>query len=186
MKIVLASASPRRIELIKKLEYLEVEVKAANIEEKTEEKTASAAVMDLARQKALAVRDSGVKDLILAADTMVVIGDKKLGKPLNAEAARDMFKLLCGKTHSVLTGICLLRGNKIISDFSETKVTFNEYKENIIEEYISLGKPFDKAGGYGIQDAELREIVSGIKGEYDNVLGLPVAQVDRLLRENFI
>ena len=181
MKITLASASPRRIELIGKLPWLDVVVKPSGADESTDKKDPKEAVVEIAKRKAFAVEADG---LVLGADTMVAIGSRRLGKPHTPDEAREMFALLCGRTHSVLTGVCLRRGEKYETACEETLVEFGEYDAKIVENYIASGKPFDKAGGYGLQDEELAPMIKGIIGDYDNVLGLPVRLVGTLA-ENF-
>lgn len=185
MKITLASASPRRIELIKKIPFLEVSVHPSDIPEHTDKTDPSEAVTDLAEQKARAVSAAGVDGLILAADTMVVAGGERMGKPHTREEAFAMFCKLCGRTHSVLTGVCLMRGDKIVSFCEKTLVEFGPYDDALVSAYIATGKPFDKAGGYGIQDEELAPLVVGISGDRDNIIGLPVGRVERTILENF-
>lgn len=185
MKITLASASPRRIELIKKIPFLEVSVHPSDIPEHTDKTDPSEAVTDLAEQKARAVSAAGVDGLILAADTMVVAGGERMGKPHMREEAFAMFRKLCGRTHSVLTGVCLMRGDKIVSFCEKTLVEFGPYDDALVSAYIATGKPFDKAGGYGIQDEELAPLVVGISGDRDNIIGLPVGRVERTILENF-
>lgn len=182
MRLILASASPRRIELIKRLKYLDVTVRPANVDERTDKTDDKEAVMDLAEQKARAVKSDA---LVLGADTMVVAGGKRLGKPHSADEAYEMFRLLCGRPHKVLTGVCLMSKDKTVKACEETTVEFAPYDEDIISAYISTGKPFDKAGGYGVQDDELQGLILRITGDYDNVLGLPVRLVDALISENY-
>lgn len=182
MRLTLASASPRRIELIKKLKYLDVTVRPADINERTDKTDDKEAVMDLAEQKAKAIK---ADNLVLGADTMVVAGGKRLGKPHSEKEARDMFRLLCGQPHKVLTGVCLISEDKTIKACEETTVEFAAYDEDIVSAYIATGKPFDKAGGYGVQDEELQGLILRITGDYDNVLGLPVNLVDALISENY-
>ncbi len=181
MKLTLASASPRRAELIKKIPWLEVTVLPSGAEEYTDKSDPKDAVIDLATQKAFAVDAPG---LVLGADTMVVADGKRLGKPHSPEQAREMFALLCGRTHSVITGVCLRLGKRYETACEETFVDFGEYDGKIVENYIASGKPFDKAGGYGIQDEELAPMIKGITGDYDNVVGLPTRLVETLA-ENF-
>lgn len=182
MRLTLASASPRRIELIKKLKYLDVDVRPADIVERTDKTDDKEAVMDLALQKARAVK---ANNLVLGADTMVVAGGRRLGKPRSEEEAREMFGILCGKPHKVLTGVCLISDDKTVTACEETTVEFAAYDEKIVSAYIKTGKPFDKAGGYGVQDEELAPLLIKITGDYDNVLGLPVNLVDALISENY-
>lgn len=184
MRLILASASPRRIELIKKLAYLDVTVMPSGAAEITAETAPDAAVVDLAALKARAVA-AKCGGLVLGADTVVALDGKMLGKPRSAEEAFGFFRFLCGRTHSVFTGVCLTDGIKTVTGCAETRVAFGAYEEDVVAAYVRSGKPFDKAGGYGIQDAELQKIIEGITGDYDNVLGLPVGLVDRLIGENF-
>ncbi|MBR6788745.1 MAG: septum formation protein Maf [Clostridia bacterium] len=182
MNLILASASPRRRELIKKLDYLSVTVCPSNVEEIITKNTPCEIVMELAEQKASSIISN---ELTLGADTMVFLDDLKLGKPTTEADARRMFHALCGRTHEVITGICLKKRDKTISAYERSFVTFNDYNDEIINNYIKTGKPFDKAGGYGAQDEEFSPILKNITGDYDNVLGLPVQLIDRLIRENF-
>lgn len=185
MRLILASASPRRIELIKKLAYLDVTVMPSGAEEITDKTAPDAAVVDLASLKARAVA-AKCGGLVLGADTVVALGGRTLGKPRSEEEAFGFFRFLCGRTHSVFTGVCLTDGTKTVTGCAETRVAFAPYDAAVVTDYVRSGKPFDKAGGYGLQDEELKELIEGITGDYDNVLGLPVGLVDRLIRENFI
>lgn len=185
LKLTLASASPRRIELIGKLDYLDVTVMPSGAEELTEKTAPEDVVVELASLKAHSVaRLCG--GLVLGADTIVAVDGRKLGKPHSEAEAYGFFHALCGKTHSVFTGLCLTDGNKTVIGCEETLVRFGSYAADTVDAYVKSGKPFDKAGGYGLQDDELKPIIQTITGDYDNVLGLPVGLLDRLIRENFI
>ena len=235
MKIILASASPRRKELLKLL-FSEFEVIPAMGEEKCEESSPEAVVCASARQKAeeVAIRlqlleNSGQSTLLISADTVVSIDGRILGKPLDTEDAKAMLQQLSGRTHQVYTGVSIyyFDGNgkrenafheNVIHEkmfhenavpenvfnknaFQEkecnekecnentlyentfcecTDVTFCEMTEKEICEYIATGEPMDKAGSYGIQGYAAR-FISGIKGDYQNVVGLPVAAIYREL-----
>ncbi len=120
-------------------------------------------------------------EIVLGADTLVCVDGQTLGKPLDREDARRMLKLLSGREHSVLTGICLLKGSREIVDLSTTGVSFAALTEKEIEEYVGSGEPADKAGAYAIQGLASKFIVS-VRGSYQNVVGLPVALVYRHLR----
>lgn len=183
MRLILASASPRRVELIGKIPHLEVTVQPSRIEEVTDKTDDGEAVADLAEQKARAVASSRADGIpVLGADTVVVCGER-LGKPKSAADAERMFRLLCGRTHSVFTGVCLTDGIRTLKAYEETRVTFAPYDDAVVANYIATGKPFDKAGGYGVQDEELAPLIERIDGDYDNVLGLPVGLVGKLLTE---
>lgn len=182
MKLILASASPRRAELVRKL-CIDFEIHPTSSEEVILSDAEHTAVAN-ARLKALSLDPGG--NIVLGADTVVSSMDNKpLGKPHSEEEAFAMLRELCGRTHVVITAVCLTDGKKIAEAVEKTHVTFNPFNEKIVRAYIATGKPFDKAGGYGVQDEEFADIVANVTGDYDNVVGLPVKLVDELLRENF-
>ena len=183
MKLVLASASPRRRELIKSLN-LEVEVIPSGADENIEPCAPEQYVKKLATLKARDVFQK-TSSLTLGADTVVEVDGMILGKPKTYEQAEQMFRLLCGCSHRVLTGVCFIDGNHEVVDCEVTTVTFKPFDAKIIDEYIKTGSPFDKAGGYGIQDEMLAPIVASVDGELDNVIGLPVKLVAKILKEKF-
>ena len=176
--IILASKSPRRQELLKFITQ-DFTVKTAEVDETLPEKISPAdAVLYLSKIKAEPFKNEN--DIVIGADTVVAIDGKILGKPSDKADARDMLRLLSGKTHSVFTGVTVFKGNDSKSFFSETKVTFFELSESEIENYISTGEPLDKAGAYGIQGFGSL-LVEKIEGDYFNVVGLPVSKLNRLL-----
>lgn len=181
----MASASPRRAELIRKIPWLNATVFPCTAQEPpfTGGDPAQYA-MDLARHKATDVlqRTGGV---VVGADTVVCIDNKVLGKPRNREDAVSMFKLLCGRTHSVITGYCVANCEKIIANFEKTYVTFGAFSDKIVYTYIDSGAPFDKAGGYGLQDVALKPLIEGVSGDTDNVIGLPVHALEKTIKEFF-
>lgn len=182
-KIILASASPRRKELLQKA-GVEFTVLPAEGEEKITSVKPEKAVQALAENKALAVAetiDEAQKDtLILGADTIVVFEGRILGKPADEEDAERTLKMLQGNTHQVYTGVCALirSGEKWIpyTFYESTDVTFYPVSDQEIREYIRTGEPMDKAGSYGIQGL-FGIYVKGISGDYNNVVGLPVARL---------
>jgi septum formation protein len=186
--LVLASASPRRQELLRTA-GISFTVQPANIDETP---LANEPPRDyaerLAREKALAVSPSQSNSFVLGADTIVVIDDQILGKPCDANDAACMLRLLSGRTHAVITGICLIppvghSPTLALKTSSEmTHVTMNEISDAEIRAYIATGEPMDKAGAYAIQGAASRWIPR-IEGDYSNVVGLPVALVYKMLRE---
>jgi septum formation protein len=186
--LVLASASPRRAELLRNAE-IRFRVRAAEIPEvrRTGESPRQFALR-LAREKAAKVAALEPGRLVLAADTIVVVGKRVLGKPRDAKDAKRMLRLLSGRAHRVMTGVCL-RGTApggqsfIDTRLESTEVRFEALFEQEIEEYVAGGEPNDKAGAYAIQGRASRWI-SGIRGDYSNVVGLPVALVYRMLREH--
>ena len=180
MKIVLASGSPRRKELLTQA-GIEFIVNPADIEENTKESLPAKVVEDLSRQKALAVAEKHKGETVLAADTVVAFDDKILGKPKDEEDAFRMLTELSGRTHQVYTGVTIVREDGSISTFSEcTEVTMYENSPEAIRSYIASKEPMDKAGAYGIQGLGA-VLVKEIKGDYNNVVGLPLAKVYRVL-----
>lgn len=184
--IVLASASPRRRELLERA-GARFRVDPAHVDE-TPPQGASPeeAARAIARRKALAVAArAGAGDVVLAADTVVAAADGELlGKPADAADARRMLAKLCGTTHRVVTGVCVVRaGEARAADASETTfVTMREADDDEIDAYVATGECFDKAGAYAIQETGDR-FVTRVEGSWSNVVGLPVETAQRLLRE---
>lgn len=183
MKVTLASASPRRRQLIKQIDGIDVDVVPSNCDEQIEMCQPAIYAARLAEIKAYDVFGK-VGGLVIGADTIVVADNKILGKPHSPEEARDMFALLCGKTHEVITGFCVVfEDGERVMGAEHTFVTFAAYDEGIVEKYIATGSPFDKAGGYGIQDEMLSPLIVGIDGDYDNVVGFPVEAIAAILHK---
>jgi septum formation protein len=193
--LILASASPRRQELLRNA-GIAFTVCPANIPEvpRTEESPRDCAER-LAREKALAVFDQRPADVVLGADTIVVVDGEILGKPRDEADAMRMLRLLSGRTHHVITGVCLVGplrtvNGKLETGFEDTRsettlVTMTTPTDEDIRSYISTGEPMDKAGAYAIQGIASRWIPR-IEGDYFNVVGLPVALVSRMLNENSV
>lgn len=182
MKIVLASGSPRRREL---MNYITEDfiVCTSNAEENLPYGIDPfKAVEYLAVQKASAAATERPDDIVIGCDTIVIVDGKILGKPSGEEDARNMLRTLSGRTHDVVTGCAVGYGGEIHSFSEKTGVSFYALSEEEIEEYLATGESFDKAGGYGIQGKGAL-FVSGIKGDYYNVVGLPIAALSRKLRE---
>jgi septum formation protein len=187
MRLVLASASPRRAEILRNAGF-SFEIFTADVDETPRpHEPAQVYVRRLAEEKArVAVKrfaHAATPVIVVAADTTVVVGGQMLGKPENREDARRMLRLLSGQTHEVLTGICVIRSSDghAASHVEITRVSFAELSESEIEEYISSGEPFDKAGGYGIQGIAGRS-VTRIEGCYFNVMGLPLSRLWSLVQ----
>ena len=178
--LILASASPRRAEILSMLGY-EFEIIPASCDENTHGLTAKEAVGELARRKAQAVADLYPDRTVLGSDTLVTLEGKVLGKPKSEEDAANMLRTLSGKTHSVFTGISAVSGNKSVTETVEAKVTFRTLTEKEIADYIATGEPMDKAGAYGIQ-GKGAILVDSIEGDFFNVMGLPAARVYLLLK----
>jgi septum formation protein len=173
MALILASQSPRRSELLRNA-GIPVEVIPAEVDESVEPGEAPEHyVCRIARDKARAVRG----ELVLGADTVVVAQGEILGKPVDEEDAARMLRLLSGRDHLVVTGICV-KGRETVVDHETTRVWFAELTLREIREYVASGEPMDKAGGYAIQGLASR-FVERIEGSYSNVVGLPVAMVYR-------
>jgi septum formation protein len=183
-RIVLASGPPRRKQL---LEWAEVEFDV--IVPSTPETwpiglpTADIPV-HIARKKAVTVRGSVAPGrLILAADTVVVLGDEIIGKPVDRQDAIRILQQLAGRRHEVITGVTLLKGDKELSFSDNTAVWFHELKRSEIEGYVDRYRPYDKAGAYAIQEWIGVVGIQRIEGDFYNVMGLPVSRVVRALRE---
>lgn len=180
MQLILASASPRRQELLRLIRQ-DFTVCPADVEESLPPALSGReAAQYLARKKALAVAAAHPDALVLGSDTTVVLGDTILGKPGTPKRAAEMLRLLSGKTHTVITGVALAQGTRIESFQSETDVTFYPLTEEQIRDYVATGEPLDKAGGYGIQGYGAL-LVRWISGDFYGVVGLPVAPTARLL-----
>ena len=186
-KIILASNSPRRKKILTDL-GLEFEVVPSNYEEKLETDTFSYDLIeDLATQKACdVVRRVGQDEIVLGADTVVVLHNKILGKPKDKEEAYKMLSELSGNTHMVVTALCGIntKTNRAALLSTTSYVRFKELSDELINYYIDTFTPLDKAGSYGIQ-GKGGLLVKGIDGDYFNVVGLPVARLKREL-EDFI
>ena len=177
MRIVLASASPRRAELLRAA-GIEFDVIVANVNETPNGGEQPVAyVKRLAAEKAAAVTGQAGGRRVLAADTVVVVDGQILGKPVDGQEARRMLRLLSGRRHDVLTGVCLDRRVEVES----TAVQFSSLTAAEVDWYVSSGEPMDKAGAYAIQGLASR-FVTHISGSYSNVVGLPVALVYEMLK----
>lgn len=179
--LILASASPRRREILTAA-GIPFRVAPSGIDEEPEPgETAESYVRRLARDKALAL-ECGEDDIILAADTVVTIDGEILEKPRDAADARRMLRLLSGREHEVITGVCLRTASRERVAHERTAVHFVPLSEREIDDYVASGEPLDKAGAYAIQGLASK-FIDRIEGCYFNVVGLPVALVYRLLKE---
>lgn len=181
-RLILGSKSPRRQELLKSLGVdFEVQVKPVD-----ESFPAELPVKDLAEfiaKKKAEVFDSLADDeLVITSDTVVVCEGKALAKAANADEAKTMLRLLSGKTHQVITGVCLKSNSKVTSFSETTQVHFDDLTEEAIDHYIQKYQPFDKAGAYGIQEWIGMIGIKGIEGDYYNVMGLPLHRLYNLLK----
>jgi septum formation protein len=180
MKIILASNSPRRKELLEQA-GIDFEVKSADVDEVTDKVKPEEVVMDLSQLKAKAVACENPGRKVLAADTVVAYNGQILGKPKDEEDAFRMLKELSGQIHHVYTGVTIIDEAGTVDTFFEcTAVSMYENSDELIKRYIATGEPMDKAGAYGIQ-GKGAVLVKEIKGDYNNVVGLPLAKVYRAL-----
>ena len=180
MAIVLASASPRRRELLPAL-GVAFEVIPAGVDESGDDEDAARLACALALRKARAVAASRPGDAVIGADTIVVLGGRRLGKPRDAAEARAMLGALRGRTHEVVTGLAVIAAGREATEAARTAVTMRAYPDAEVERYIARGEPFDKAGGYAVQDAEFAP-ASSVEGCRCAVIGLPLWTLRRLLR----
>lgn len=188
MKLILASASPRRAEVLRDAGF-EFEIQPANVDEsRLPNEAAEAYVRRVATAKADAIAQANLSDgtpaIVIAADTVVLAGQEILPKPKDAEDARRMLRLLSASTHEVLTGLFVIRAYDGISftHVERTRVEFTRLSETDIDSYIQTKEPFDKAGAYGIQGVGGR-FVRQIDGCYFNVMGLPLSRLWEILRQ---
>jgi septum formation protein len=187
MDLILASASPRRAELLRQI-GLGFQITPSTFQEETlQENDPARLVMELALHKAKQVAgstSSGTSSLVIGADTVVFLEDRILGKPSGPEEAIQMLAQLNGKTHQVFTGIALIQvpGTKQRVDYEMTQVKFRSLSMKEIEAYVSTGEPLDKAGAYGIQ-GKGAVLVEAIHGCYFNVVGLPIVKLVLLFQD---
>ena len=180
--IILASASPRRSELMT-LAGFRFDVICADIDEIVPEKALpQEVVMSLALQKAQAVAKDHRKSAVVGSDTVVALDGKILGKPRSEKEAAEMLRSLSGRIHKVYTGVAIVCGEKVTSFFEETEVEFFPLTDPEILDYVATGEPMDKAGAYGIQGRGA-VLVKRINGDYFNVMGLPISKVYRELKD---
>ena len=173
--IILASASPRRKEILE-LADLKFDVMPSDAQEITTKTAPNEVVMELASIKAKDIyKKSEKQSMIVGADTVVAYQGQILGKPTDEADAKRMLTMLSGQTHEVYTGVCVIEDGKTKTFYEETKVTFYEISDEQIDRYIKTGEPMDKAGSYGIQ-GKAAVFIKGIEGDYYNVVGFPIAR----------
>ena len=181
MKIILASQSPRRKELLERMGITDFEViPARGAEIFTRSLTPSQLVEELSQNKCAEVAAAHPDDLIIAADTVVAVNNRVLGKPRSEEDAARMLSALSGRLNMVYTGVTVALGRERVTEYEITSVRFRPLTQADIVRYIATGEPMDKAGAYGIQGYGC-VLVEGISGDYYNVMGLPVCRLARML-----
>lgn len=183
MKLVLASKSPRRIQLLREL-GLEFDIIPSEAEAEADPELApEEAVQKIALSKGLDVARRVPSDaLVLAADTLVYLDGEHLGKPRSVEEAKAMLRTLSGREHTVVTGIALIRGDRVLTEAERTEVKFRPLTDDEIDAYVATGEPMDKAGAYGAQGKGAL-LIEGLRGDYFNVVGLPVCRTALALRK---
>ena len=181
MRIILASQSPRRRELLERMGIRDFEVLPARGEELADPSLPPAELVEeLSRRKCAEVAAGRPEDLVIAADTMVAVNNRVLGKPRTEDDAARMLATLSGRLHFVYTGVTVARGERMLTQHEMTSVRFRTLTQADIIRYIATGEPMDKAGAYGIQGYG-SVLVEGISGDYYNVMGLPVCRLARML-----
>lgn len=184
MNIILASASPRRRELLTMLGLSDFKVIPANGDEIFPigmPPGEAAAEVSLKKAEEVAQK-CNTDDIIIAADTIVTLGGEIMGKPADEDNAYSMLSRLSGHTHKVYTGVTVIRGHEIVSGYESTHVRFRELTDREIRAYINTGEPMDKAGAYGAQGIGAL-FVEGIDGDFFNVMGLPLCRLSKMLKK---
>lgn len=184
-RIILASQSPRRHELIKKLN-IEFDVILPTFEEKlSSDDYSDEIIKNLSLSKAISVLENKISNsLVISADTVVVFENKIFGKPKDEKHAKEMLQKLSGNTHFVVTAVSVIDSDtkKSITKLTKTFVTFQKLSDELIDKYIKEKKPLDKAGAYGIQEMG-EEFIKKVDGDLDNVIGLPTKTLKKVLEE---
>ena len=185
MKIILASKSPRRREILETM-GVEFETDVADVDESVSgELSPVEAVCEISKRKAKKVAERHTDDeIVISADTVVVIDGKIIGKPKDKEDAFNIIKSLSGRTHEVYTGFTVCGKGRTKTDFEVTKVHFKELCDDDIRRYVATGEPMDKAGAYGIQQKG-NLFVEYIHGDYYNVVGFPISKICVTIKELF-
>ena len=184
MKVILASKSPRRLELLTLLGY-EVETVVSDVDEdKISAETPELLALELSKAKATAVFEASnhVSLPIVAADTLVCVDNVILGKPKDRRDAERMLRLLSGKTHQVHTGYTVIYGGKTLSYCDSSDVIFRDITEDELRDYIDSKEPYDKAGAYGIQ-GKAGAFVERIEGDFFSIMGLPISKISKILND---
>lgn len=183
-KIILASTSPRRKELLAKTGLAFDVVPGSYEEDMTLPLPPKELVVLLSKGKAESVAPLYPDAIIIGADTFIVFGDKVMGKPHTPEKAKEMLKTLCGECHSVITGFTIIdTGNgQVFSDVVEAKVCFKNYTDQEIDDYVATGEPLERAGAYAIQEIG-RKLVERYEGDYNSIIGLPVGNILDALKD---
>ena len=186
--IILASASPRRKRLMQEEISSCFDIIVPEIDESLSfinHSDVRDIVKDIAKRKCLKIANEHIDDLVIAADTVVVINNQIIGKPKDEEDAFRMLKMLSNHTHYVYTGYAIHQKDKLVTGVTKTEVTFNDLSDELIKDYIASGSPMDKAGAYGYQDNQDFALVKIINGSRTNVIGFPVEDIKEILSKEF-
>lgn len=182
--IVLASASPRRQELLQRIGITDFDIRVPETEESYPEGLSPRQIVEyISREKAdAAAKLCDADEIVITADTMVFLDDQRLGKPADEADALRMLTALQGRHHTVCTGVTVRKGDHVVTESEETEVVFRPASEKELLAYIHSGEPMDKAGAYGIQ-GKGSLLVEGIRGDFFNVMGLPLLRLSRILEQ---
>ena len=182
--IVLASASPRRQELLRRMGITEFDIRVPETEEAYPEGLSPRQIVEyISREKADAAATlCTAEEIVITADTMVFLDDQRLGKPADEADALRMLTALQGRRHTVCTGVTVRQGSRAVTGSEETEVIFRPASQRELLAYIASGEPMDKAGAYGIQ-GKGSLLVEGIRGDFFNVMGLPLLRLSRMLEQ---
>ena len=180
--VILASASPRRQELIKQITSDFVVITADIDEDKSYVLSPLNAVLDIAKRKGEKIHNLHKEDLVISADTIVVLDNEIIGKPIDEEDTYKILKKLSGKTHQVITAYCLFKEDKFIEKYVISDVLFKNIDDDLIRRYIASKSPLDKAGAYGVQDNDQFPIIEKVTGSITNVIGFPIEEI----KEDFL
>lgn len=176
--IILASSSPRRHELLKKL-CSNFKIQVSDVPEAQSASNPQILAIENAKIKAQAVYDKNPNDIIIGADTIVTLDGKIFGKPKNPSDAENMLAKLAGKRHQVITGLAICANGKIFTDYEVTEVFFGDMTPDDIKNYVATGEPLDKSGSYALQGGATK-FIEKIHGDWSNVVGLPVYRLRKL------
>ena len=181
-KIVLASGSPRRQELLQRIGIRDFTIRVPQVEEwYPDGLTPEEIVCYISREKSQAV-PSDQEEIVITADTMVFLDDQRLGKPQDEADALRMLTALQGRRHTVCTGVTVRQGDRVLTESEATGVIFRPAEESELRAYIATGEPMDKAGSYGVQGKGAL-LVERLEGDFFNVMGLPVLRLSRMLAQ---
>ena len=183
-KIVLCSASPRRQELLRRIGITDFDIRVPETEESYPEGLSPRQIVEyISREKAdAAARLCTAEEIVITADTMVFLDEARLGKPRDEADALRMLTALQGRHHTVCTGVTLRQGDHVVTESEATEVIFRPASERELLAYIATGEPMDKAGAYGIQ-GKGSLLVEGIRGDFFNVMGLPLLRLSQMLQQ---